>query len=214
MLTIDAPTLDEIRAARDRIAGSAIRTPLVRLNVPDASAEIWLKLENLQPIGSFKLRGATNAMGLLSAEQLARGVYTASAGNMAQGVAWNARRLGIPCTVVVPDHAPQTKIDAVERLGAKVVRLEMAARRAGHEVTSVSGTDVLQCLSEPLRQGPLRAARLRLQLRTERRPRDVDLQIPDVMAWDWRRGDRHIRTFLEERGFLVGPAGGASWLAA
>ncbi|MEQ1507393.1 MAG: hypothetical protein ABMB14_34510 [Myxococcota bacterium] len=99
-------------------------------------------------------------------------------------------------------------------LAAKVVRLEMAARRAGNEVTTVSGADVLHCLSEPHRQGPLRAARLRLQLRTERRPREVDLQIPDVMAWDWRRGDRHIRTFLEERGFLVGPSGGASWLAA
>jgi threonine dehydratase len=121
--TIEAPTLDAIRAARERIEGAAIRTPLVRLNVPDAPPEIWLKLENLQPIGSFKLRGATNAMGLLTAEQLALGVYTASAGNMAQGVAWNARRLGIPCTVVVPDHAPQTKIDAVERLGAKVVRV-------------------------------------------------------------------------------------------
>lgn len=122
MRTIEAPRLDDIRAARLRIAGSAIRTPLVRLNVLDPPADIWLKLENLQPIGSFKLRGASNAMGLLSEAELKRGVYTASAGNMAQGVAWNARRLGIPCTVVVPDHAPQTKIDAVLRLGATIVR--------------------------------------------------------------------------------------------
>jgi len=80
-----------------------------------------LKLECLQPIGSFKLRGAGNAMALADPRSLERGVYTASAGNMAQGVAWNARRLGIACTVVVPDHAPRAKLDAVERLGAKVV---------------------------------------------------------------------------------------------
>lgn len=115
-------TLDEIRAARDRIAGTALRTPLVRLNV-DAPVEIWLKLECLQPIGSFKLRGATNAMRRIAdeaPERLASGVYTASAGNMAQGVAWGARSLGIPCTVVVPDTAPATKIAAIERLGARV----------------------------------------------------------------------------------------------
>ncbi|HSP95597.1 MAG TPA: threonine/serine dehydratase [Thermoanaerobaculia bacterium] len=103
-----------------------IRTPLVRLNVEDAPAEIWLKLENLQPIGSFKLRGAGNAMSLAPHDALGKGVYTASAGNMAQGVAWNARRLGIPCTVVVPDNAPQTKLAAIERLGAKAVKLPYA----------------------------------------------------------------------------------------
>jgi len=96
------------------------------LNVEDAPAEIWLKLENLQPIGSFKLRGAGNAMSLAPRERLARGVSTASAGNMAQGVAWNARRLGIPCSVVVPDSAPQTKLAAIERLGAKAVPLPYA----------------------------------------------------------------------------------------
>ena len=127
MRTIEAPTIEAIRAARGRIAGSALRTPLIRLNVEDAPAEIWLKLENLQPIGSFKLRGAGNAIGLMSREKLAQGVYTASAGNMAQGLAWNARRLGIPCTVVVPDHAPQTKLAAVERLGASIVRLPFDA---------------------------------------------------------------------------------------
>jgi len=121
--TIEAPTLDEIRAARQRIAGSTLRTPLIKLNVEDGAREIWLKLENLQPIGSFKLRGAGSAIGLLSKEVLARGVYTASAGNMAQGLAWNARRLGVPCTVVVPDHAPQTKLAAIERLGATIVRV-------------------------------------------------------------------------------------------
>jgi len=113
--------IEEIRAARERIASSIVRTPLVRLNVDDAPAELWLKLENLQPIGSFKLRGAGNAMAKADPQDLARGVYTASAGNMAQGVAWNARRLGIPCRVVVPDHAPRAKLDAIERLGGEVI---------------------------------------------------------------------------------------------
>jgi threonine dehydratase len=125
--TIEAPNIDEIRSARSRIAGSALRTPLVRLNVDDAPAAIWLKLENLQPIGSFKLRGAGNAIGLLPPSALARGVYTASAGNMAQGVAWNARRLGVPCTVVVPEHAPETKLAAIERLGATIVPIPFDA---------------------------------------------------------------------------------------
>src|SRR5450432_540147 len=84
------PTLDDICEARRAIAGSAIRTPLVRLNAPEIPAEIYLKLENLQPIGSFKIRGAANAMARLSKEALARGVLTASAGNMAQGVAFCA----------------------------------------------------------------------------------------------------------------------------
>ena len=115
--------VQDIQAARQRIAGSAIRTPLVRLNVDDAPGEIYLKLENLQPIGSFKLRGAGNAIALASREQLAKGVYTASAGNMAQGVAWHARRRGIPCTVVVPEHAPETKLAAITRLGAKFIKV-------------------------------------------------------------------------------------------
>jgi threonine dehydratase len=115
--------LDEIRAARERFAGAVMRTPLVRLNVDDAPAEIFLKLENLQPIGSFKLRGAGNAMLTAGSQQLARGVYTASAGNMAQGVAWYARRMGVPCSVVVPDHAPETKLAAVRRLGGSIVKV-------------------------------------------------------------------------------------------
>lgn len=120
---MQAVPLDEIRAARERISSSAIRTPLIRLNVEEAPAEIFLKLENLQPIGSFKLRGAGNAMMKAPPDLLSQGVYTASAGNMAQGVAWNARRLSIPCTVVVPDHAPQTKLDAIKRLGAEIVKV-------------------------------------------------------------------------------------------
>jgi threonine dehydratase len=123
MATSDPIPLEDIRAARERLAGAAIRTPLVRLNVLDGPAEIWLKLEILQPIGSFKIRGAANAIGLATPEQLAKGVYTASAGNMAQGVAWNARRLGIPCTVIVPDHAPETKLAAITRLGGKIIKV-------------------------------------------------------------------------------------------
>ena len=123
MQPIEEIPLEALRAARERIAGLALRTPLVRLNVEDAPAEIWLKLENLQPIGSFKIRGAGNAMLLAPPAALAKGVYTASAGNMAQGVAWNARRLGVPCTVIVPDHAPETKVAAIERLGGRIVKV-------------------------------------------------------------------------------------------
>ena len=113
--------LAAIEAARRRIAGAAVRTPLLRLDLDDAPAEIHLKLENLQPIGSFKLRGAGNALALADPRALEHGVVTASAGNMAQGLAWNARRLGVPCRVVVPDHAPRAKLDAIERLGGEVV---------------------------------------------------------------------------------------------
>lgn len=110
-----------VDAAFSTIRGWAIRTPLVRLNVDDGTAEIYLKLECLQPIGSFKLRGATNAIRSHAPEEIADGIWTASAGNMAQGVGWVARRLGIPATVVMPDTAPETKRRAVERLGARIV---------------------------------------------------------------------------------------------
>ena len=117
-----APPLADLRAARERIRGNALRTPLLRLHAPEFAGELWVKLECLQPIGSFKIRGATNAMKLAPRATLERGVYTASAGNMAQGVAWCARELGVPCHVVVPDHAPATKLAAIERLGAEVIR--------------------------------------------------------------------------------------------
>jgi threonine dehydratase len=127
MPPVDAPTLSEVRAARERLAGLVLRTPLVRLHVDDAPAEIYLKLECLQPIGSFKLRGATNAMALAAPEALQDGVYTASAGNMAQGVAWSARRLGLAATAIVPDHAPQAKLSALARLGAQVEKVPFDA---------------------------------------------------------------------------------------
>jgi threonine dehydratase len=116
------PSLAAIAVARSRLATVALRTPLVRLGLPGVTAQIWLKLENLQPIGSFKIRGAANAMARLDAATLARGVLTASAGNMAQGVAWCARERGVTCTVVAPDTAPAAKLTAIERLGARVIR--------------------------------------------------------------------------------------------
>jgi len=120
---LEPATLGEIRAAQARLVGRVLRTPLVRLNVDDAPAEIYLKLECLQPIGSFKLRGAGNALLTADPARLREGVYTASAGNMAQGVAWWARRLGVPCAVIVPEHAPETKLRAIERLGGRVVKV-------------------------------------------------------------------------------------------
>jgi len=115
--------LGAIEAARERIAGTAIRTPLIRLRIEGAPAEIYLKLENLQPIGSFKIRGATNAIMLAPASDRAKGLVTASAGNMAQGVAWAARELGVPATIVVPEHAPEAKLTAIQRLGGQVRKL-------------------------------------------------------------------------------------------
>ena len=123
MKALEPIPLVEIRAARERLAGVAVRSPLVRLNVESAPTEIFLKLENLQPIGSFKLRGAGNAMLLAGKERLRDGVYTASAGNMAQGVAWNARRLGVPSSAIVPEQAPETKLDAMARLGMRAVKV-------------------------------------------------------------------------------------------
>ena len=120
---IDAIPLEAIRAAQARLHPAVARIPLVRLNVDDTPGDIYLKLENLQPIGSFKLRGAGNAMALADPDALADGVYTASAGNMAQGLAFVARSQGIPCGVVVPDTAPQTKLAAIERLGGRTVKV-------------------------------------------------------------------------------------------
>jgi threonine dehydratase len=115
-------TLDEIRAAHDRIRGVITRTPLVRLLHDEKRPEVWLKLENLQPINAFKLRGAANAVALLSPAERARGVWTISAGNAGQGVGYAARAAGIPCTVVVIDKAPETKVERMRKLGAKMVK--------------------------------------------------------------------------------------------
>ena len=116
----DRIPLEAIRRARERIKDSAIRTPLIRLPY-DGPRDIWLKLETLQPVGSFKIRGARNAIGTIEASELARGIYTASAGNMALGLAWCARSRNIPFTAIVPDHAPEAKLAALDRLGAQIV---------------------------------------------------------------------------------------------
>jgi threonine dehydratase len=115
--------LAEIEAARERLRGIVRRTPLVPLGLLGESPRILLKLETLQPIGSFKLRGAANALAVAGPDALRDGVYTASAGNMAQGVAWGARELGIRCRVIVPEAAPQVKIAAIERLGGEVIKV-------------------------------------------------------------------------------------------
>lgn len=122
------------------IAGSVVTTPLVRLDV-DAPCEIWLKLECLQPIGSFKLRGATNAIREASPDEWRDGVWTTSAGNMAQGVCWVARELGIPATVVAPDHAPRAKLDAVERLGGRAITVPFDVWWEAMETGTYPGLD-------------------------------------------------------------------------
>ena len=118
----DSITLEDVEAARERLAGVLPRTPVIRLET-DAGVDLLLKRECLQPVRSFKVRGAFNALSILSDAELAHGVYTASAGNMAQGLAWSARRRGVRCAVVVPDNAPATKLDGIRRLGAEVVKV-------------------------------------------------------------------------------------------
>jgi len=136
----------------------AIRTPLVRLHV-DAPAEIWLKLENLQPIGSFKLRGAANAILSAPPEVLADGVVTTSTGNMAQGVAWMARELGVPATIVVPDNASASKLAAVERLGGRIVRLpwEQWWAAVAADTERDLGNDVAGYFVHPVQDDPVMA---------------------------------------------------------
>src|SRR4029079_5612295 len=118
VMALKAPTIAEIQAAQKRIFPFVLRTPLIQLQ-----EDLYLKLENLQSIGSFKIRGSGNAMEIAGTDQLKNGVYTASAGNMAQGVAWNARRLGVRSTAIVPDHAPEAKLDAIRRLNGEIVRV-------------------------------------------------------------------------------------------
>ena len=133
-------TLAQVEEARRNIAGVALRTPLVRCNA-DAPGEIYLKLENLQPIGSFKIRGAANVMARTPRERLERGVLTASAGNMAQGVAFCARRMGIEATIVAPETAPATKIGAVERMGGRVIKVPFAEWWKTFETRSYPGVE-------------------------------------------------------------------------
>ena len=113
--------LAEIHAARERIASTIVRTPLLRLELGPDFPDIRLKLENLQPINAYKLRGAANAVAMLSESDRQRGVWTISAGNAGQGVAFAARKAGVPCTVVVIETAPQAKIERMKALGAKLM---------------------------------------------------------------------------------------------
>lgn len=119
-LEVSPPSLDEIRAAEARLGGLALRTPLIRLNYPDTQADIYLKLENLQPVGAFKIRSLGNVIMSANAQQLRNGVYTASSGNSGYALAWLARRWGIAATVYVPDTAPEGKCASIRRMGAQI----------------------------------------------------------------------------------------------
>ncbi|PWU58389.1 threonine dehydratase [Micromonospora globispora] len=122
---MDLVSLADVRAAADDIAGTVVRTPLLPTLWDD---ELWLKPESLQPVGSFKLRGATHAVAWLDPAARARGVVTHSSGNHGQALAYAARAAGVPCTVLVPEGAPQVKVDRIRALGAEV-RLVPPARR-------------------------------------------------------------------------------------
>jgi len=117
---VEAVSIDEIRAAESRLSGLALRTPLIRLNAPDDAGEIYLKLENLQPVGAFKIRSIGNILSSTDPEKLRLGVYTASSGNSGYALAWLARRLGVAATVYVPESAPEGKLASIRRMGAQV----------------------------------------------------------------------------------------------
>jgi threonine dehydratase len=119
--TVRPLSLSEIREARERIVGTILRTPLVRLELGPRGPDIRLKLENLQPINAYKLRGAANAVAMLSETERKRGVWTISAGNAGQGVAYAAAKAGVPCVVVVIETAPASKIERMKALGARLM---------------------------------------------------------------------------------------------
>lgn len=119
---LSIPTIEEVYAAKTRLHGIATRTPLLKLNYEVAGIEIYLKCEQFQPISSFKIRGAGNAIQILSKEDKQNGISTPSAGNMAQGVAWMARKENISCHVLVPDTANEVKLKEIERLGGKITK--------------------------------------------------------------------------------------------
>lgn len=118
--TLQPVPIEQVYLARERLKNAAIRTPLLQLSGIESPVEIFIKLENLQPVGSFKLRGAANALLHATSDELKDGVWTASAGNMGLGLAWSAQRRGIPCTVIIPEDAPQAKVEALLRLDAQV----------------------------------------------------------------------------------------------
>jgi len=133
--------IEDIQAAQARIAGIALRTPLVKLDLGADGPDIRLKLENLQPTNAYKIRGAANAVARLSAEQRARGVWTISAGNAGQGVAYAARAAGIPCSVVAIETAPQTKLERMRALGATIVPVSYEQAWQAAEAHAFDGMD-------------------------------------------------------------------------
>ena len=133
--------LSEIRDAQKRIAGTIVRTPLIRLDLGPGSPDVRLKLENLQPISAYKLRGAANAVAMLSDAERRRGVWTISAGNAGQGVAYAARAAGVPCTVVAIETAPAAKLDRMGALGAKLVLVSYARAWQALEDRSYPGVE-------------------------------------------------------------------------
>src|SRR5207247_8191201 len=133
--------LKEIREARSRITNTIFRTPLIRLELGPEFPDIRLKLENLQPINAYKLRGAANAVAMLSESERKRGVWTISAGNAGQGVAYAAREAGVPCTVVVIETAPESKIDRMRSLGAKLIPVPYDVAWKALEERSYPGAD-------------------------------------------------------------------------
>ena len=155
MEPLPAIGLDEVRAAAESIRGEAIRAPLLRIGV-DSVPEIHVKLENLQPMGSYKLRGALNSVAVLEPERIADGLSTASAGNMARAVAWLARRHGVPATMIVPDSAPAAKLELVRSLGARVIPVPFAdwwqaMEEGGHP--DLPGAFLHPCASRPMIAG-------------------------------------------------------------
>ena len=153
----------------------------MRLHVDEAPAEIYLKLETLQPINSFKIRGAYNAMAEAPRDELAAGVVTTSAGNMAQGVGWAARELGIPCTVIVPDHAPETKLAAIERLGGTYVKVPFDRWWQALEERSYPGVEGF--FVHPVEDEPVMAGNGTIGLEILE-----DLPDPDVVVVPWGGG--------------------------
>jgi threonine dehydratase len=133
--------LGDIEEARERIAATVLRTPLVRLDTGSGGPNIYLKLENLQPTNAYKIRGAANAVARLSEEERARGVWTISAGNAGQGVAYAARAFGVPCSVVAIETAPQTKLDRMRALGATIVPVSYETAWQAAESHAFEGMD-------------------------------------------------------------------------
>src|SRR5882757_8261032 len=134
-------SLDEIYSARERIRGVITRTPLIKLRHDAPVPDIWLKLDNLQPINAFKIRGAANAVAMLTPDERAKGVWTISAGNAGQGVAYAARAYGIPCTVVTIETAPETKIERMRNLGARIVKVPFDVAWRAMDERAVEGVE-------------------------------------------------------------------------